>query len=147
MAETNNNQTVPQNTRNQGAIGDSSDPRTMDTDLNGASTAVGVPQQENHAPRRTRLDLPIDASGELTDYDVETPPRVEMPPDADAGESFTDIVDVGRQAQADITRGRKEGRGSEAEGEELQANLVGEEAPGVGGILDNFRDEIKEEHL
>jgi hypothetical protein len=52
----------------QRAVGDASDPRTTETDPNGAGTAVGVPHPEN---RPEGQSLPaVDLSGfELDDYD------------------------------------------------------------------------------
>ncbi len=55
---------------NEEAIGDSSHPETMETDLNGASTAVGVPHPENRerTPRdkENAEDIVVP---ELDDYD------------------------------------------------------------------------------
>ena len=87
---------MPEATK-QGAIGDSSDARKMETDPNGARTAVGVPHPENK-PEGQSLPA-VDLSGfELDDYDddKQRPPLVnQMPPDQDVGESFTEIIDVG----------------------------------------------------
>jgi hypothetical protein len=79
------------------AVGDASDPRTTETDPNGAGTAVGVPHPEN---RPDGQSLPaVDLSGfELDDYDEDKqrPPLVnQIPPDQDVGESFREIVDIG----------------------------------------------------
>jgi hypothetical protein len=85
----------------QHAVGDASDPRTIETDPNGARTAVGVPHPEN---RPAGQSLPaVDLSGfELDDYDddKQRPPQVnQIPPDQDVGESFPEIVDIGETSK------------------------------------------------
>jgi hypothetical protein len=80
-------------------IGDASDPRTEQTDLNGAGTAVGTRHPENRPNGQSLpvFDLP---SRELDDYDDDKQPGDvidELPPDQDVGESFPEIVDVGEQ--------------------------------------------------
>jgi hypothetical protein len=94
--------------REQGAIGDASNPATMQTDPNGAKTAVGVSHPENRmeGSRLPAVDMP---NYELDDYDddkQESPTLDELPPDQDAGESFTDIVDVGETPGEHKARGQ-----------------------------------------
>ena len=85
----------------QGAIGDAGDPRAMETDPNGARTAVGVPHPGNRAEGQ-RLPV-VDVSGiELDDYDDDKQgptPVSELPPDQDAGDSFPEIIDVGETSE------------------------------------------------
>ena len=81
----------------QGAVGDAARSNTMETDVNGARTAVGVPHPENRLTGQSlpAVDLP---SVELDDYDddkQQEPAIADVPPDQDAGESFREIVDVG----------------------------------------------------
>ena len=61
------------------SIGDSSHPETMETDLNGARTAVGVPHPENrtHNARGTGENEDV-VVPELDDYDEETPADVPL---------------------------------------------------------------------
>ena len=89
----------------QGAIGDASRVDTMDTDVNGARTAVGVPHPENRPNGQT---VPAaDLSGfELDDYDDDKQGRAatDIPPNQDAGESFREITDVGEEPGAHRAR-------------------------------------------
>jgi len=85
--------------RTQSPIGDASDPRTAETDLNGAGTAVGTHHAENrpHGQVIPAFDLPI---RELDDYDDDKQRADtidELPPNQDVGESFAEIVDVGEK--------------------------------------------------
>jgi hypothetical protein len=78
-------------------ISDATNQRNMDTDLNGAGTAVGTRHPENrpHGQSIPAINLP---TRELDDYDDDKQPDDlldELPPDQDVGESFPEITEVG----------------------------------------------------
>jgi len=82
---------------NTHAISDSASPDTMDTDINGAQTAVGVPHPENRLNGRSVPAL--DFLGlELDDYDdaqQQSKDMAPLPADQDVGESFEDVTEIG----------------------------------------------------
>lgn len=97
------------NEKDRGAIGDGGSPSTMQTDPNGAQTAVGVPHPENRLDggKLPALKFP---DVELDDYDddnQEEPALDALPPNQDSGESFPDIVDVGETAEEHEAQGHR----------------------------------------
>ena len=85
------------NVAKQSAVGDAAATDGQATDPHGARTAVGVPHPENR-PEGQSLPAVDLSEFELDDYDddKQRPSEVsQLPPDEDAGESFSEIVDVG----------------------------------------------------
>jgi hypothetical protein len=102
MAENEKTERNPQTTSPtpEGAIGDSSNPRTAATDPNGAQTVVGVPHPENRGTAPGAGAYPITLP-ELDDYDADKAEGdlpINMPPDQDDGRSYEGIADVGERA-------------------------------------------------
>src|SRR5437660_55455 len=97
MPKTANNRvdTEAANREETHAVSDAANAGTMDTDPNGASTAVGVSHPENRRPG-PHVRLP-DEQPYLDDYDTDGTVIDYMPPDEDEGRSFPGLKDTAEE--------------------------------------------------
>lgn len=94
----------------QHSISDATVPEELETDPNGAQTAVGVPHPENRLPEDPNFQGRNIQMPELDDYDDDQnmPDNGTMPYDSDPGRSYPGLTDVGEIDSSGVTDGDEE---------------------------------------